>query len=459
MSQNVHRGLSHPSKRGDRATNRRRFFGQTAGLAAATVVADRVLAAGRPGPNDRIRVAVAGVRGRGGQLLSLFSSLAQVEVVYVCDVDRRTLDARLKSLAQSGRPEPKGIEDFRVALDDTSVDALVLGTPDHWHAIPTILACQAGKDVYVEKPDGHNLVEGRTMVAAAKKYGRVVQLGTQARSGAHLHRAMAYLAKGSIGRAVFAKAWESARQGSIGRPPDSPVPPGVNYDLWLGPAPLRPFNICRFHGSWRWFFDYGTGDLGNDGVHRLDIARWGLETAGAAQGGKLPAIPRSVSAHGGKYYFDDAQEWPDTLMVTYEYPGCVLTYEMRLWSPYPLEGEAEGAAIFGDKGYVVIGNGRWRAFESGGKQVVEERGGYNDQGHIENFLECMRVRKKPAADLETVGHPSSLLCHLGNAAWRAGHTLRFDPETYTFPGSEDAQKYLTRPEYRKPWVLPDLGRL
>ncbi|MCR4413919.1 MAG: Gfo/Idh/MocA family oxidoreductase, partial [Thermoguttaceae bacterium] len=204
MSDNVHRGVSHPSRRGDRAsrrddraTNRRRFFGQTAGLAAAPLVADRVLAAGRPGPNDRIRVAVAGVRGRGGHLLSLFASLAQVEVVYVCDVDRRTLDARLKSLARSGRPAPKGIEDFRIALDDKSVDALVLGTPDHWHAIPTILACQAGKDVYVEKPDGHNILEGRTMVAAAKKYGRVVQLGTQARSGPHLHRAMAYLAKGS----------------------------------------------------------------------------------------------------------------------------------------------------------------------------------------------------------------------------------------------------------------------
>jgi predicted dehydrogenase len=375
-------------------------------------------------------------------------------------VDSNVLDARLRSWpARAGASPPKPIKDFRAALDDKSVHALVLGTPDHWHAIPTILACQAGKDVYVEKPDGHNILEGRTMVAAARKYGRVVQLGTQARSGPHLLSAMAYLAKGSLGRVLFAKAWESSRQGSIGRPADSQPPKGVDYDLWLGPAPVRPFNVRRFHGSWRWFFDYGTGDLGNDGVHRLDIARWGLETGVAASGGKLPPLPRSVSAHGGKHYFDDAQEWPDTLMVTYDYPGCVLTYEMRIWSPYKLEGEDEGAAVFGDKGYLVIGNSRWRAFDERGREVAQQSGGYNDQGHVEDFLSCMRSRKRPAAELETVGHPSSLLCHLGNAAWRAGHTLRFDPDTYTFPGSDDARQYLTRPEYRKPWLLPEIGKL
>ncbi|NQT15896.1 MAG: gfo/Idh/MocA family oxidoreductase, partial [Planctomycetes bacterium] len=258
----------------------------------------------------------------------------------------------------------------------------------------------------------------------------------------------------------FAKAWESSRQGSIGHPPDGKPPEGFDYDTWLGPAPLRPFNVRRFHSSWRWFFDYGTGDLGNDGVHRLDKARWGLQTALAAEGKTLPAAPRAVSAHGGKHYFDDDQEWPDNLMVTYDYPECIFTYEMRIWSPYPLEGEREGAAVLGDQGSVVLGNRRWRAFDAKGQQVAEDVGGDDPTvAHAKNFIACMRSREKPAADLETVGHPSSLLCHLGNAVWRAGRSLRFDAETYRFVGDEEANRYLTRPVYRKPWVLPEIGEL
>ena len=236
--------------------------------------------------------------------------------------------------------------------------------------------------MYVEKPDGHNIIEGRTMVAAARKYERVVQLGTQARSGTFQKEAMAWIAEGHLGKVRFAKAWESASQGAIGYPPDGQPPEGVDYDRWLGPAPLRPFNPRRFHGSWRWFFDYGTGDLGNDGVHRLDVARWALATAVAAQQGQVPALPAAVSAHGGKYYFDDAQEWPDTLMVTYDYPEarCVLTYEMRIWTPYPLHDEAEGAGVCGDNGFVVIGNSRWRAYDRKG-QLIQEASGGDDTGH------------------------------------------------------------------------------
>jgi predicted dehydrogenase len=397
-----------------------------------------------------------GVKGRGGGVLSTFASLGEVEVRYVCDIDEQVREAAIARVEQKTGKRPIGIKDYRQALDDKSLDALASGTPDHWHALPTIHACQAGKDVYVEKPDGHNIIEGQVMVAAAKKHGRVVQLGTQSRSGAHFLACMEYLKTGALGKVRFAKAWESARQGSIGRPEDSPVPPGVDYDLWLGPAPLRPFNKVRFHGNWRWFFDYGTGDLGNDGVHRLDYARWALASALSAEKQSLPLLPRAVSALGGKYYFDDAQEWPDTMMVTYDFaPGCLLTYEMRVWNAYPLHEESEGAAVLGDQGSVVIGNGRWRAFDAKGKLVKESGGSYgNDLAHVKNFLDCMRSRGKPNADLETVGHPSSLLCHLGNAAWRAGRTLRFDPASYTFTGDADANQYLTRAEYRKPWVLP-----
>ncbi|HUT89105.1 MAG TPA: Gfo/Idh/MocA family oxidoreductase [Thermoguttaceae bacterium] len=442
--------------------NRRRFLkrsGAATALSLAGVMAGRSRARGQGGANDRISVAAAGLRGRGGGLLQTFASLAEVEVTYVCDLDERVLGERAKWVEEKTGRRPKAIKDFREALDDPSLDALVLGTPDHWHAIPAIMACQAGKDVYVEKPDGHNVLEGRTMVAAARKYQRIVQLGTQARSEPQMHKAMEYIASGKLGRVRFAKAWESSRQGSIGHPPDGDPPAGVDYDLWLGPAPLRPFNPRRFHGSWRWFFDYGTGDLGNDGVHRLDKARWGLATALAAEGKSLSTTPAAVSAHGGKHYFDDDQEWPDNLMVTYDFGQSVLTYEMRIWSPYPLDGEREGAAVLGDDGYMVIGNRRWRALDAKGKQVAEEEGGDATAAHVENFLASMRTREKPAADLETVGHPSSLLCHLGNAAWRAGRSLRFDPQTYTFRGDEEASQYLTRPEYRKPWVLPKIAEL
>ncbi len=426
------------------------------GLAASTHLLG---APGGDSPNDRITVCVMGIRGRGGALLNAFASQPDVDVKYVCDLDLSALASRIEQVKERTGKRPEGITDYREALDDKNVDALVAGTPDHWHALPTIHACQAGMDVYVEKPDGHNILEGRTMVAAMKKYKRIVQLGTQARSGAMQASAMKYISEGKLGLVRFAKAWESAKQGALSAVPDSDPPAGFDYDTWLGSAPVRPFNSRRWHGNWRWFFDYGTGDLGNDGVHRLDVARWGLKTGVEAKGGELSAFPKSVSAHGGKHYFDDVQEWPDNLMATYDYGNCILTYELRIWSPYPLHGESEGAAIYGDQGYVVIGNTRWRAFDAKGEQILEEPGGDNTTGHARNFLECMRSREKTNADLETVGHPSSLLCHIGNAAWRAGRSLKFDADNYSFFGDSDADQFLTRAEYRKPWVLPEIGQL
>lgn len=437
--------------------NRRTFFeSSTAGAAVAALSA--LAAQPACAANEKISICMMGVKGRGGGVLNTFASIPEVEVRYVCDLDESVRASRIAQVQDKTGKRPQALKDFRQALEDKSLDAFVIGTPDHWHALPTIQACQAGKDVYVEKPDGHNILEGQTMVAAAKKHGRVVQLGTQSRSGPHLLSCIDYLQTGALGKVRFAKAWESSKQGSIGKPPDGQPPAGFDYDFWLGPAPLRPFNPRRFHGSWRWFFDYGTGDLGNDGVHRLDYARWALGAALAARGEQLPDLPRAVSALGGKYYFDDAQEWPDTLLVTYDFaPGCLLTYEMRVWNSYPLHEESEGAAVCGDNGSVVIGNTRWRAFDAKGKLIQESRGSYNnDLAHAQNFLNCMRTRAKPNADLETIGHPSSLLCHLGNAAWRAGRTLRFDPATYTFFGDPDANQYLSRREYRRPWLLPAL---
>jgi predicted dehydrogenase len=357
-------------------------------------------------------------------------------------------------------------DDFRRIVDDTSIQIMVVGTPDHLHAIPTIMACQAGKDVYVEKPDGHNIVEGQRMLAAMRRHNRIVQMGNQARSDPGFLAAMEYIRSGKLGRVLAAKAWENAKQGSIGSPPDGDPPPGVNYDMWLGPAPKRPFNPCRFHGNWRWFFDYGTGDLGNDGVHRLDYARWALDTVLAAQGEPPLGTPTSVSAQGGKWYFDDIQEWPDTLQVNYEFPraapsskqetGFILSYEMRLWSPYPYHGEKDGAVLYGDAGYIVLGPNRWQAYDAGNKVVSSGQCNSDATPHVRNFLECVKSRQRPNSDLETVGHPASLLCHAGNIAWRVGRMLRVDPTTETFVDDDEANALRTRKAYRDPWNLPEV---
>ena len=229
--------------------NRRTFLGSTAATAATISLAAINSARSAPSPSDKITICVTGVRGRGGSLLETFAAIPEVTVKYVCDLDAQVLASRVAQVeAKTGR-KPEGISDFRKALDDKSVDALVLGTPDHWHALPTIHACQAGKDVYVEKPDGHNILEGLTMVAAAKKYDRVTQLGTQARSDSGLFDCMAWLKESHLGKVRFAKAWESAKQGPVNIVPDSEPPTGFDYDTWLGPAPLRPFNPRRFHGN------------------------------------------------------------------------------------------------------------------------------------------------------------------------------------------------------------------
>lgn len=429
--------------------SRRRFLGDSAtlglGLAAGVGTFDQV-AAKPVAANDKIGVAVIGVRGQGGALLHGFAAQKDVAITHICDLDESVRARRGKEVEDKHNQAPKLIKDYRALLEDKSVDVFVIGTPDHWHALPTIHGCLAGKDVYVEKPDGHNIVEGKTMVAAARKKDHIVQMGTQARSAPDLMEAVKYVQAGNLGKVIYGRAWETDRQGDIGKPADSEPPAGVDYDLWLGAAPARPFNKNRFHGSWRWFFDYGCGDLGNDGVHRLDFCRWALGIGGLEQ-------PTTISAAGGKYFFDDAQEWPDTQMVTYEYPNKILTYEMRIWSRPRLFECTEGAAIYGDNGWLLISNTGWKHFDAKG-QVVKEMGGRSPLGlHIRNFLDAVRSRKRDTLNQEIAqGHVSSVLCHAGNIAWRTGKKLKLDPKTETFDDAE-ANKLLGR-EARKGYELP-----
>jgi len=442
--------------------NRRHFLESAAGMTALSAAALWAQPPGKAPASERLRVGCVGVGGRAAFLTKTFAALPEVDVVQICDIDPHRLQAGKEALKSITGKEPSIAADYRELIDNKELDAVVVGTPDHWHAIPTILACLAGKDVYVEKPDGHNIVEGQRMVAAMKKHKRIVQMGTQSRTSPHFRQAMEFLKTGKLGRCLFAKAWESGRQGSIGRPADSDPPAGVNYDLWLGAAPKRAFNPRRFHGNWRWFFDYGTGDLGNDGVHRLDVARWALSSACEANGEQPLVSPTTISSTGGHWYFDDMQEWPDTLQVNYSFEGSagptsgkILTYEMRVWTPYRYLEEPEGAAVFGDQGYIVLGNARWRAFNPKGEIIAEGGGGYEGIDHMQNFVDCVKSRQKPNADLETVGHPSSVLCHAGNVAWRTGKTLRFNAQTEEFDDSE-ANALRTRPEYRAPYLLPEV---
>lgn len=442
----------------------RREFVRNAATAAAVAVCSglsplQARQAGRAAASERVRVGIMGAGGRAASLIDSFSANRSVEVVAIADLDASRLPQGLDLAAKHQGRKPKGESDFRRLIDDPSIDALVIGTPDHWHAIPTILACQAGKDVYVEKPDSHNIVEGLRMVAAMRKHQRIVQMGSQHRSTTRLQSAIEFVKSGKLGRCVVAKAWESSKQGPVGIQADSAVPAGVDYEMWMGPAPKRPFNVNRFHGRWRWLYDYGTGDLGNDGVHRLDMAVALLDTACRAQGDGPLGLPSTVFANGGKWYFNDAQEFPDTMQVNYQYSGThpkLLTYEMRVWAPYGYLNESEGSAVFGDQGYIVVGNSRWTAWGRGGEVLGEGKGDSHEAPHVQNFVECIRSRRKPYCDLETVGHPASVLCHSGNISARVGRMLTLDAATETFVGDAEANALRTRPEYRRPWVLPEV---
>ncbi|MDA1017129.1 MAG: Gfo/Idh/MocA family oxidoreductase [Planctomycetota bacterium] len=440
--------------------DRRRFLKQSAVAAgsAAVVAVDQVAKASA---NERVRVGCVGCGGRALSLVRSFAENKQAQIVAMADIDPSKFPRAIEEAKARQGSVPKTVKDFRTLVDDPKIDVLVVGTPDHWHAIPTILGCINGKDVYVEKPDSHNIIEGQRMVAAMRKHKRIVQMGSQHRSTTRMQSAIEYLKAGGIGRCLVAKAWESSRQGSIGFPKDAKPPENVDYDMWLGSAPKRPFNPNRFHGRWRWFYDYGTGDLGNDGVHRIDMAFAALNAARVGQGDKPLGLPNAISSSGGKWYFNDMQEFPDTLQVNYEYNPdnerpALLTYEMRIWNPYSFEGHSEGAAVYGDRGYMVIGNSGWHAYSAGNKLVKSMGGDSHERPHVQNFLDCVKSREKPYCDLETVGHPASVMCHSGNISARVGRKLFLDHTTESFQNDKGANELRGRIEWRKPWELPEV---
>ncbi len=430
-----------------KTSSRRDFLRQTSAL---TIGAAALPALHAASPGDRIVLGFIGPGGQGTNLLRSFGAMPDVEIACVCDVDRNRAEAAKSMAEKLKQKSPRVLTDMRQVLDDKSVDAVVIATPDHWHAPATILACEAGKHVYVEKPCSHNIREGRLMLEAARRHKRIVQIGTQSRSADYLRAAIDRLRNGAIGDILVAKAWNSQLRGNIGKAKPEPPPPHLDFDLWLGPAPERPYQSNLLPSSWRWFYDFGCGDMGNDGVHDIDIARWGLG---------VETHPTRIAAMGGKYFFDDDQQFPDTQNVLFEYDVAgrkqQLIFEQRIWSPYVQEGHENGNAWYGTKGMMILGKHKgWQIFgprNQPGESMLDRA--IDSGAHHRNFLDSIRSGKLPNADVEA-GHLSATLVHLGNIATRIGRTLHFDPAREHIIGDAEANRFIRRQYRPGHWAIP-----
>jgi predicted dehydrogenase len=431
-------------------TRRTFFFAATA--AAVTASRSRAVAA-----NDKINVAVVGLGGRGRAHMNAYTKIPDANVIAVCDVNQAALERGQAQVEKATGKKPKGYADMKQVFDDKSVDAVSMPLPNHWHALATIWACQAGKDVYIEKPACHNVFEGEQMVAAARKYNRIVQIGSQSRSMEHKIRAVKLLQEGVIGKVYLAKGLCFKTRPSIGHKEDSPVPPGVDWDKFLGPAPMRPFNELRFVYNWHWFWDTGNGDIGNQGIHQMDVARWGLGVE----------LPTSVSSTGGKYVFQDDQETPNTQIATFDYGDKELMFEVRglptgSEGNLPIRGKNSISNLF-------YGADGWMAMDDNGFQVYkgyenektmdeknQDREAKKDETvvHMTNFL--AGVKSRNVNDLHAdvrLGATSADLVHLANISYRLKHELKFDPKALKFVDNAAANEMLTR-KYRAPYVVP-----
>jgi predicted dehydrogenase len=468
--------------------SRRDFLKITsAGVATTALGASASSYAAILGANDRVRVAICGVRGRGNDHIHGFSRVPGTELAILCDIDENVSQQRVGEIEKMGLPKPKSCVDVRKLLEDKEIDAISIATPNHWHSLMAIWACQAGKDVYVEKPCSHNCFEGRQLVRAVKKYNRICQHGSQSRSNPGMIEAINHLSDGTIGDVYMARALCYKWRPSIGRATPEPVPAGVNYDLWTGPAPLKPFTKNRFHYNWHWIWDTGNGEVGNQAIHEIDIARWGLGVG----------FPVSVSAMGGHFMFDDDQETPNTLSANFCFEDAngkrkMMELEVRHWitnheaeigtgaygasavPPAGLTGDAKkkpaenqkplgpkdaktntvGNLFYGSNGYLAIdGYDAYKTWIT--NQVEPGPHGKASGDHYANFIDCVRSRR--AEDIHSPieeAHISTTLVHLANASYRLGRTLRFDPTKEQVIGDDEANRML-RGTYRAPYVVPE----
>jgi predicted dehydrogenase len=399
-----------------------------------------------------------GLGGRGTSLLEKFAARSDVTVACLCDADARRLGPASRVVEKAQGRAPTAVQDFRRVLEDKSVDVLVNATPDHWHALGTIMACQAGKDVYVEKPMAHNIYEGRKMVEAARKYHRVVTVGMQSRSAPYVQRAIEHVRSGRLGDIHLVRVYNLMLH-NPNKPSGQPPPPELDYELWCGPAAER----AGFPGgAWLNLFEYSCGAIPGDAIHQLDLARMLMGD---------PAPPKSVIATSGIRVLRDGRDTPDTQLAMFEYDGFTFQFDGALWTPYlkktPMEQRDKDLTpnwpfnstrieLLGTRGFMYVGRhgDGWQLYDENAKLIENNTGRQGDPQHIENFLQCVRSRQMPNADVEQ-GHQSVLLCHLANIAFRTGkEALTFDGKTETFPNSPAANALLKR-KYREPWKVPE----
>jgi predicted dehydrogenase len=408
------------------------------------------------GSNDRIRIGIIGVNGRGNQMGRTFARTPGAEVGTICDVDTRAIPKAIQSITSlnPAPAAPKSEKDCRKVLDDKTIDAIYIATPDHWHAPLTIMGCKAGKHVYCEKPLSHNPREGELSLEAARKYNRVVQMGAQRRSAPNIRAGIEELHNGIIGRVYLAKTWYTNMRKETFLKPGN-VPEWLDYELWQGPAPRMPYQDGLIHYNWHWFWHWGTGEALNNGTHEVDVARWGLNVD----------FPTRVTSVGGRYHFKDDWQTPDTQVITWDYPGRVsLMWENRSCNGRNIEGLDRGIIFYGENGSLDTGRDEYKVYDLSGK-LVKEVGGKTEgtvQGrdaanpspgmdgqHIADFLDAIRNNRRPNCDVE-LGFKSTVAAQLGNIAWRMGRDLKIDPKNGHIIGDAEAQKLWSR-DYEKGW--------
>ena len=433
---------------------RRNFMKDTAKVSAGAAVGLGTLAkstASWAGANDRVRVAILGIRGRGRDHMKGWNRQKNVEIATLCDIDENLFRGHSKErYEKDGKKQPKFETDMRRVFEDKDIDVVTIATPNHWHSLAAIWAIEAGKDVYVEKPCSHNIFEGRQLVNAARKHNRVVQHGTQIRSSVAIREGMQKLHEGVIGEVYMARGLCYRWRDTIGKKPDSDVPDGVDYDTWLGPAPQRPFSKNRFHYNWHYHWDYGNGDIGNQGVHQMDLCRWGLGVD----------HPSRITSGSGMFLFDDDKEVPNVINTSYEFPdagkqGKMMVFDVRPWMTNDEKNAKVGVLFYGSEGYMVIDS--YSHYQTYLGKDEEKGPGRNAGGdHYGNFIEAVRAQDRNILNAEIEeGHYSSALCHLGLTSARLGRSLDFDPEKERFVGDEEANALITR-NYRAPFVVKEI---